>query len=382
MKVEWVCKSKNTTYDITEFVPNIAWSGSVNQASRQLEISVLYSPYDQKVKDINISLGDRIKLYSDEEILLINAMVYDRERKSEQGEVVYSGYDDLNHLLRSKGTYNFKNTTPEKVAKMICEDFKIQYRSFAITNVLIASLLFDAESVYAIIVKAYIKAHLSNGKKYMLFMKDRDLTILEKGELVDRFILQDGYNITSSTYTESLNNMINKVKIFDTFGNQIGEVKNDSWINDFGIFQEIYVKEEGINPNVAAKERFKGIMQESSIEAFGNIRCMSGYAVQIKDSLTGLIGKFYIDSDTHTWENGNHTMSLTLTFENLMDILDSDSQSKADYPILQNTSEVWLSKTSTKFHSNATCSGMTGASKTNQTEAKKQGKSACTKCWR
>ncbi len=39
---------------------------------------------------------------------------------------------------------------------------------------------------------------------------------------------------------------------------------------------------------------------------------------------TGLNGVFWIDSDTHTWENGTHIMSLELNFKNIMDSKEYD----------------------------------------------------------
>ena len=96
--------------------------------------------------------------------------------------------------------------------------------------------------------------------------------------------------------------------------------KNDKNVTTYGIFQDAYVKEEGVNATTAAKNMLIGVSKESSVEAIGNIKCISGYAVKIKDSLTGLTGKFWINTDSHTWSNGVHTMSLNLAFKNIMDM--------------------------------------------------------------
>ena len=50
--------------------------------------------------------------------------------------------------------------------------------------------------------------------------------------------------------------MVNIVKIYDDAGKQIGEVKKDKWVNKYGIYQQIYKKEKGINADTAAKNRF------------------------------------------------------------------------------------------------------------------------------
>lgn len=322
MTIKWI--SNNTELDISNFVSSITWSGSVSQASRSLELSLVYSPFDKNIKDIGIKPGDRLKLYEDGK-LLINAMVYTRERVSEQGTISYTGRDELNRLLRSNGTYNFKNTTPERIVTTVCNDLKVSTGTIAETKVPIKKMLVDGESFYNIIMKAYTKAYKSTGKKYMPFMYNEKLSILEKGEAISDFYLKDDVNITASDYSESIENIVNKVKIYDDKGKQIGEVKNPDSINLHGIFQDVYTKEDGVNPITAANNMLTGTEKTASIEGIGNVSCISGYSVKIKDSITGLTGKFWIDNDSHTWENGIHTMSLELAFKNLMDIQEDDT---------------------------------------------------------
>ncbi|ROR28361.1 hypothetical protein EDD66_105303 [Mobilisporobacter senegalensis] len=320
MKIKWVKQSDGSVNDITDFVSTINWGGSAGQASRTLDISVLNSPFDKNISDPNINLGDRIRLYYDDSRLLIDIMVYNRERNNETGTITYSGYDDLNHLLRSNGSYNFKNVTPEMITKKICNELKIETGTIAATNVNIKSMLIDSSSYYDIILKAYTKAHKMNGKKYMPIMSGRKLYVIEKGEIIKDFILSDEVNILSSSYTESLDSMVNQIKIYDDKGKQIGEVKNDDWVKQFGIFQDIYTKEDGENGTKAAKNMLVGIDKTASLQAIGNISCISGFGIAIYDSLTGLKGTFWIEQDSHSFENGNHTMNLDLTFKNIMEV--------------------------------------------------------------
>lgn len=322
MKVKWL--HNGITDNITDYIVSISWGGSAEQAARTLDISVLYSPYDKNISDPDIKLGDRLKLYDHDDKVLINIMVYSRERNNEQGTITYSGYDDLNYLLRSKGTYNFKNVTPEEIVRKVCHELQIEAGIIAATGINIKSMLVDGSGYYDIIMKAYTKAYKSNGKKYMPIMYGRKLYIIEKGNVVEDFILNDKINITSSSYTESLDSMVNKIRIYNDKGKQIGEVKNNDWICSYGIFQDIYTKEDGINATVAANNILVGVDKTASVEALGNIHCVSGYGVKIKDTITGLTGTFWINSDTHTWENNNHTMSLELAFKNIMNTQEDD----------------------------------------------------------
>lgn len=319
-------KQNGAEYDVSNFVSALTWSGSAAQASRTLELEVLYSPLDKNIKDVTIALGDRIKLYTEDKVLLINATVYERERKSEQGTINYTAHDDMYRLLQSNIRKNFKNTTPEKITKEICSGLQIGVGKLAETRVRVPKMIIDGDSHYTAIIKAYTKAHKINGKKYMPLIIDRKLSVIEKGEIIEDFYLDEKVNITSSSYSESAGEIKNKIKIYNEAGKQTGEAKNEKSIGIFGAFQDVYTQEDGVNSTAAAKSMLVGVEKSASIEGLGNIKCVAGYGIKIKDSISGLTGNFWIDTDSHTWTNGNYTMSLDLVFKNIMEIEEDDTE--------------------------------------------------------
>ena len=60
----------------------------------------------------------------------------------------------------------------------------------------------------------------------------------------------------------------------------------------------------------------------------GDSRAVSGYALIVQETTTGLFGKFYIESDTHPFTDGKHEMALTLAFSNMMDEKEIENQSQ------------------------------------------------------
>ena len=53
----------------------------------------------------------------------------------------------------------------------------------------------------------------------------------------------------------------------------------------------------------------------------------------VQDAATGLAGRYWISSDTHTWQNGIHTMELDLEFEAMMnekEIKEEDKDKKKE----------------------------------------------------
>ena len=322
MRIVWIDR-KGTKANITNYVSSIEWKGSVNQATRELSFSLINSVFDKHFESLNIKLGDRVRFY-DDGYLLSDVMIYDRSRNSEQGTVNYTGYDELKRFVKSIGSFKFKSTTPEGIARSLCDLLDVGCGDIIKTKVPIKKMIVDAESYYSIMLRAYTRAFKSNGNKYMPIMVGRKLSIIKKGEIVDGFKLSDSQNIISSSYAESLQDMVNAVKIYNDNGKMVGEVKDQSNINKFGLFADVYEIEDGIDKVRAAKKLLEGVSKTINLSAVGNVKCIAGYGVKVKDTLTNLTGVFWIDSDTHSWSDGVHTMSLNLTLKNLMEEVEDE----------------------------------------------------------
>lgn len=323
MKIYWIRNKdgKTETKNITNVVSNINWSGSTSQVARTAEIAVLNAPYDKNITSlkINIAVGDIIKLIEDDECIFIG-QIKTKEKASAPGTVSYYAVDFMQHLLSSEGVYNFKNKTPEDITKRICADIEVKTGEIVKTGKNIKKMIIDGDNFYVIIMKAYTKVSKETGKKYICRMNGTKLTVVVKGTVVKKFILSDNENITDTQYQETIENAVNVVKIYDDEKKQIGEIRDEESIKKYGIFQKIYTKEKGIDAKVAAKHMLTGVEKTVSLEAIeGNIECISGNGVQVYDAATRLNGLFWIESDTHTWENNVHTMSLEISFKNLMD---------------------------------------------------------------
>lgn len=315
-------------YNITGYVTSVTWSGSAKQAARTIEFNIAYSPNDKSVKVLDIKNGDKITFYPgypDDKKTKFVGMVTSRERKSEAGELSYTAMDGMIHLLRSSGTYKFTNTTPEKIAQMVCKDVNVKVGSLAKTKVTIPKIFFQERPYYEIIMAGYTKAHRKNKKLYIAQMNGTKLDVVEKGKIIPKFHIVQGERILSSSYTETLDNMVNRVYIYDSNNKKIGSVSNSKWTKKYGIFQNAISVDSGTG-KTEAKNELHGIDKTASLQSIGDIRCVAGMGLVIKDSRTGLNGKFWIENDSHEWSNGTHTMTLELAFKNIMDVQEEDEE--------------------------------------------------------
>lgn len=302
------------TTDITELVESTTWSGDDKQVARVINLSLIASAEDKNIPKITFKMGDAIYLRDDKGNEHFRGFIFKQDKNVSSNTMSVTAYDGLFYLQKSRGTYNFKNVTPGAITKKLCRDFGIVEGN--IINGRPIKRIFDGESIYNIIMTAYTLESARTGKKYMPRMNKGRLDIIERGRKVAKYQLDPDTTITSANYGESMENSINRVKMYDEDNKYLGQVKLSGVP---GILQDVYKKSKGENARQMAKSMLKGIERTAGVEALGDFECVTGNAVVIKEPHTGLNGLFYIINDSHTFSGGQHTMSLGLSFENVMD---------------------------------------------------------------
>lgn len=298
--------------DITDYISSMSWGGSKSQMARKLELKIVNAPLDPNVQKLDIALADPIYLFEDDgKTELFRGFITEREASSTTGTVSYVAYDILFYTLKSKATYNFSGKTAEAIAQMVCGDMEIPVGSLASTGIS-QKLIVQNKSIYDIISEAYAQATEQNKKEYIILARKGKLCVERVGGIVCEIELAEDSNIISSKYKESITNMVNRVKIYDGEGNPVGMVQNDKDLK-YGIFQQVYTKEEGKDATTTAKSKFKGVEKTFTLECVNFNGAITGAGAIVKDSSTGLSGDVWIEADTHTYSKGVATMSLTVT---------------------------------------------------------------------
>lgn len=306
-------------YDITNAVTKIEWSGSASSAARQLAFDYINAPYDN-FRLPAVCTGDMVSFEYGNEGEVFYGQIFGTEKSSAVGTITFTAFDMMKNLLESSAQYNFKNLSPEIIAKMVCEDAQIPIRFLYPTGVNIASMICDDMSLYDIIMAAYTKAHNITGDKYFPMIYKRGLGIYKAHWVVKGLTLSENDNMFESSIEETMDNIVNKVKIYDEDGKQTGEVKDDASLSLYGTYQKVYRQEEKIDPGTAARAKLNvNPAQTIKIKAAGDINCLSCYFIAVKDTVIGVSGRYWIKSDKHIWENGTYVTELELCFDAVMD---------------------------------------------------------------
>lgn len=324
MKI-YLTTSAGTT-EITNLITDVTLSGDYQTAARLLKFGVVSNHNDKNIPAVKCNLGSGIIMTENGENIF-NGFIYGREKTTGDSIIDVSCYDRGIYLKRNQAVYKITGT-PEQAVKRICHDFGLQPGNIAQTGVTI-NRKFIGTNLLDIIQTLYTMASEKTGKKYVIRFEDNLLCIVERSEEVVLKI--DGEtNLMSAVTSESAENLVDCVVVYDKEDKFISNFKNDDNIKMFGLMQRYLKKSDDEDAGQKAKKILadNDVVRKITVNNIGNTKCISGNAVTVREPYTGLNGLFYIDSDVHTWKNGQYYNKLTLNFNKIMAEKSAGSEEK------------------------------------------------------
>lgn len=311
--------NESGTYDIINLTGQIAWSGDYQQCVRALEFTMLTSATDANVPAVSCSVGDAVSYYVDGD-LKFSGYVFTRQKSTSVSVMTLKCYDRGIYLKKSSASYAFSSQTSEAIARKICADYGITVGGLATTGANITRNFFGSK-LYDIIQTAYSLASETTGEKYYQVFKDDKLYVLKKEITAETIIIEGGSNLMEASTTESIENMINQVVIYDADNNYVKTINDAEAVKTYGVLQS-YLRQTSDDDKLKAAQKLiddNGVSQKITLQNLGNINNVTGGTVVVHEPYTGLYGLFYIDSDVHTWKNGQYYNKLVVNFKSIMD---------------------------------------------------------------
>lgn len=310
--------------DISDYVTRYTWSGDADQAARKLDFDIAYnSPVkDAAFVNLDLQLGGTVNVtYVDDDTgakgQIFTGKIFWRKRNTGGNTMSYTAYDNMIYLAKNKVHMVFNSLAASAVIRQVCNEISIPYADNNPDLPTVINYIADGKSCTEVIRMALDKVEADTGKSYSAVSINGAITIVEHGTVIDDYVASDLTNVIGSEHSEGYENMINKVKLVDDHGNLVKTITADDYLARYGNLQDIYKMQppkegESVDNLKAAKYRLKFIESESRVRALGNVQCITGYAITIAEEQ--LQGTFLIKSDTHTFENGQHTMELGLAY--------------------------------------------------------------------
>ncbi|MCD9024310.1 hypothetical protein K7P76_21065 [Cohnella sp. NL03-T5] len=304
-------------------VKSITWSGDDGLPHRTLMIALsnTVNAEDQAVK---FTLGKELRFYVEENgafIGLFRGVIFSYDI-DDRGNATITAYDENVYLTKNSDTRKFTGMTASAFVKDLCISYGIPVGTLADTSYVIPRAIFREADIWAMITAALTETRKQNGRKFRVWTESGRLNLTEKKGTVVRWMLEDGVNILSANRSQSIEDMRTSVKVIggDEDKKPLSAVMKDaSLIAKYGTMQHVERADMKLNQSQIeqlAKQRLKDlgkVTEEVSVEALGLTEVISGVSVYAFESMTEIVGGYYVTADTHTFENGIHRMSVTLS---------------------------------------------------------------------
>lgn len=310
-----------------ELVEKIDWAGDDKQVARTLTFTLAKSHADPHLPKVALETGDTVIMQTDEGIDLFFGVIFKPSRKSSASTVSYLCYDLLYYINKSEGSWVI-DEYPEDFTRRVCAELGIKAGYIQETQVPVYSLALQ-KTAYTAIMMAYTEAYRQNAGKYAYIplMSRDELTVIPKG-MDSEVVLEPGQNQIDASYSEDASTIINRVKITDKDGNEVGVVEDAASRAKYGTLQKVITQEQDKDAYAEAEATLKDLERAATASGISDYRAVAGWSLLIREPDTGLFGRFYIKSDKHTFSDGKATMELTLAFESTMDEYDLDNKAR------------------------------------------------------
>lgn len=299
----------------------VIWSGAIHGTARKLEVEYL--------GNIITNIGDEV-IFSYEDEKLFYGRVFQHSRKGETDIKSFYAYDNAIYLNKNNFVKNFFKKKPSEILKEICGELNLKVGENIPKNEVTCTYPAIDRSGYEIILNAYTIQHRKNKKVYSIVSNEKAIDIVEQGSHAD-VLLTSLDNISTSSYEESIENMINQIVIYKVEKEKqqiLNKVKNEEDKKKYGLFQQVMEYEKDVDNINNARDMLKSVEKSARIYCLGNILIQAGYNIGIQEPHTGLIGDFLVKSDTHIFEGETYFCNVELTFENVMDKVQFENKEK------------------------------------------------------
>lgn len=320
-KIQLILIKNKVQYDISQLVNQVKWSGKKGSAPRTLQFTLLNDNNLTK-SGINIEDGHTcIFKYDGSEVF--RGIILRQDENSSGKKATYKAYDLGIYLSNNKDTFSFTNKRADQIFKNICKRYGITVGSVANTKYVIGELIQSKKKAWDCFLSALSKTYKHTGKRYYIRSEKGKLNLLKRSDDVVDIIAETGVNILDYKKTKSYEKIVTRIVCYNDDNSLVTSAKNTSLESKIGIFQDV-INYDDEKTTAQLKKLCQTTLSEKSkithsvsISVLGNVKLISGRCINVIIKPLGISRKFYIDSDTHTFNyDGTYETSLTLNIYN------------------------------------------------------------------
>ena len=357
--IKWNYTGDNDIFYLEDYCSSIKLSENLKQVASELYFTMAYATMSDNLLPLNIETGDSITLfYQDNQIF--NGSITDTDLTGKGQEMKVTAYDYTWWICKSNITRNITNINIFDAVCSIYDELRASYDSDYIAselgnnaNIILKSHLVKNKAADKVLYAIYSDVTNKTGVGYYMHTKADGCTIVitEVDKYFSGMTIQppssntnsqeiDG-NLIDYEITNSMQNMITRVKFYDSTGEvksnlgTNGEIEIDSTgIKRYGIIQETVEIESTDTTGQLAL--FKGQQkldkqgkpsEDLNVTCIGDAKYRAGYGVVIKLPNTSYYNIcMYINSSEWTWnKDGTFVSKLVLSRSKYTNEIDWES---------------------------------------------------------
>lgn len=274
------------------------------------------------VKDNIISFeeGNEVNLFVDGKRLFFGYVFSKSRNKDHHIKVV--AYDQLRYF-KNKDIYVYTNKTASELLKMVAGDFGLRVGSVEDTRYKIAQRVEDGQTLFDIVQNALDLTLASTDQLFVLYDDAGKITLkniqnMKLETVIDQDTAED-FDYTSSIDGETYN-YIKLVYESDKEGKRLvpAIAKDQEHVNQWGVLQYYEKVNDETNMQARADSLLKYYNHKSRTlrikGALGDVKVRAGCLLPVLLNLGDIINSSYLVCErvTHHFENGHHSMDITL----------------------------------------------------------------------
>ena len=303
-------------YDISELLAKCSWSGERGSAPRSLEATIFDSEQLAGRVPVDCGEGQDVIFYEGEEELFQGLLM--KEKKGNGRTLTIKACDVCIRFVKNKSSFTYTNCTATQIFLDCCAQLGLEAGHVADTGHVIGELVKKAATYWDAIEDALSQTYKATGERFYVYADHGLVNLIKRTVIESMPVLEPETSVISYERTRSIENTKTRLKL----ATSEGVLKNSTILSDLeakiGQFQEYENVDEQITETEVVQRinTFKeeqGIVEQTmKLKTAGDSRVKSGgcVLVNIPDIDTQRI--MFVESDTHVWEKGGHTMTLKL----------------------------------------------------------------------
>ncbi len=307
---------KEEIYDLTKIYKSIKWSGRKGTPARTLDVILLDDDLHDRA-NFEILEGDYLILKNSKDKELFRGLVTDLGQ-GDNKQISVKCYDEGIRLSNNRDTFSYKNKTACDIFRDTLLRFKIPIGTVDSCSYKIPELIKKKATGFDVVADALSQDFKATGVRHAIISKNGKLSLITRKKNLVMWVLDAEENILKYSSKQSISKIKTRIKAVSKEDKVVTEKINSELESKIGVFKEVETMKEALT-TAQINDLINGMLKDKSrveksltLTTVGIDDVISGVAIFVIIPHLNIKRSFYVDDDTHTYQNGKHTMQLKL----------------------------------------------------------------------